>query len=463
MRRTIRCAFTLLACALPAWADLRISPSDGASHAYPRVCRGSSDFVAVWESGDASGSRITVQRLQGPGNPLLSPVQANQGDSVAQLPDVACRGNGSFLVVWESRQPGGNGSRIRGRNFGASGAATDSEFAVNNRTDGDQRGPRACASGSGRTVVVWSSTAPDGEGEGVFGQRFGTDWEPSGGVFQINTTADGNHDDAAIACIAGGIQLIVWRHRPADKSAADIRARLYDEVGEALGDEFAISPPGDESREHPAVAAAPDGGFAVAYETLQTEQAGRITVRRVGSEGSLGGEMLLDLEGRGRHEAPVLAFSETGNLFAAWSRGSGFDYDIAGARLRVGAEAPQVFSVNRLPEGNDGALSTLGGGLDIASDGFGGDLAVWQKREVFEADSTSSIYAQRFEQCSGDCSDDGLVRINELILAVGIALGNAELELCPSVDRDQSGAVEINELIRAVNEALAGICPAPVG
>jgi hypothetical protein len=45
---------------------------------------------------------------------------------------------------------------------------------------------------------------------------------------------------------------------------------------------------------------------------------------------------------------------------------------------------------------------------------------------------------------------------------VAIALNQAPLSACESIDRDGGGAVEINELIRSVNEALAGICPAPI-
>lgn len=52
----------------------------------------------------------------------------------------------------------------------------------------------------------------------------------------------------------------------------------------------------------------------------------------------------------------------------------------------------------------------------------------------------------------------GEVTINELIIGVNIALGNAALTDCIGFDFDGNGEVAINELIGAVNNALNG-CP----
>ncbi len=61
--------------------------------------------------------------------------------------------------------------------------------------------------------------------------------------------------------------------------------------------------------------------------------------------------------------------------------------------------------------------------------------------------------------CYGDCNEDGVVAINELVLAVRIALGSASADECLLADDNGDGEVSINELLRAVNRALFG-CPA---
>lgn len=60
--------------------------------------------------------------------------------------------------------------------------------------------------------------------------------------------------------------------------------------------------------------------------------------------------------------------------------------------------------------------------------------------------------------CPGDCDGDGRVSIEELVVAVRIALGTADLELCPSIDADGDGDVSIAELVQAVRAAI-GVCP----
>jgi len=61
--------------------------------------------------------------------------------------------------------------------------------------------------------------------------------------------------------------------------------------------------------------------------------------------------------------------------------------------------------------------------------------------------------------CVGDCHDDGAVTVDELVVGVNIALGQAAVETCTALDRNGDGAVTVDELVAAVNNALSG-CPA---
>lgn len=54
----------------------------------------------------------------------------------------------------------------------------------------------------------------------------------------------------------------------------------------------------------------------------------------------------------------------------------------------------------------------------------------------------------------GDCDGDGHVRINELIVAVNIAIGSVAMAECLPLDADGNGTAAINEIIGAVNGAL---------
>ncbi len=69
--------------------------------------------------------------------------------------------------------------------------------------------------------------------------------------------------------------------------------------------------------------------------------------------------------------------------------------------------------------------------------------------------------AAQAQTCSGDCDGNRVVTIDELIKAVGIALGSTAAGDCLAADADGSGTITIDELVAAVKRALEGCGPAP--
>jgi len=60
--------------------------------------------------------------------------------------------------------------------------------------------------------------------------------------------------------------------------------------------------------------------------------------------------------------------------------------------------------------------------------------------------------------CTGDCNNDHMVTIEELVTGVNIALGNAEITTCDLFDANDDSRATIEELVAAVAAALNG-CP----
>ncbi|HVO24217.1 MAG TPA: hypothetical protein VMW56_11370 [Candidatus Margulisiibacteriota bacterium] len=61
--------------------------------------------------------------------------------------------------------------------------------------------------------------------------------------------------------------------------------------------------------------------------------------------------------------------------------------------------------------------------------------------------------------CPGDCLQQGMVTINDLIKMVNIALGTEDYRDCPVGDGNGDNAITIDEIVQAVSNALTG-CPA---
>lgn len=58
--------------------------------------------------------------------------------------------------------------------------------------------------------------------------------------------------------------------------------------------------------------------------------------------------------------------------------------------------------------------------------------------------------------CAGDCNDDGQVTVEEIVQAVNIALGAAQLDICPVADTNGDGAVAVDDLVVMVKLAQLG-------
>jgi len=58
--------------------------------------------------------------------------------------------------------------------------------------------------------------------------------------------------------------------------------------------------------------------------------------------------------------------------------------------------------------------------------------------------------------CVGDCSHQGLVTVDNLVLGVDIALGSQQVDACAAFDANGDGRVTVDELVAAVGNALHG-------
>lgn len=60
--------------------------------------------------------------------------------------------------------------------------------------------------------------------------------------------------------------------------------------------------------------------------------------------------------------------------------------------------------------------------------------------------------------CIGDCDGDGMVRVNEIVVGVNIALGGIAITACQKFDKSQDGQVTVDEILFAINNLLSSVC-----
>ncbi|MBF0325556.1 MAG: tandem-95 repeat protein [Alphaproteobacteria bacterium] len=228
-------------------------------------------FVVAWQSWngqDGSGAGIYAQRYDGSGNRVGAETRINSttaGDQTS--PTLTSLADGGYVVAWHG--PDGNSNGIYGQRFGADGIAVGGEFRINRTILNSQDSASVTGLADGGFVVTWSSSGQDGSGSGVFGQRFDIAGQPIGGEFQINTYVSSNQGAPWVAANVGGGFSVAWYSQGQDGGPLGVYAQNFDAVGTKLGGEFCLAVNRAFSEYHATLAARPDGGFVAAWSSGQ--------------------------------------------------------------------------------------------------------------------------------------------------------------------------------------------------
>ena len=355
----------------------------------------SGNYVAVWTSHaqDSDGWGVFGRRFAADGTPLGNEFQINATSAGDQTQaSVAMDDNGNSVVTWSSFNqdaPGTHG--VYARQFDATGTAVGGEFRVNTTTAGDQRSASVAIDDDGTFVIVWTSDGQDGDGEGVFGQRFDEFGSAVGGEFQVNTTTAANQLLPRVAANASGDFVVTWTSENQDGGGLGIFAQRFAASGAASGNEFQVNATsaGDQAQSTAALDAA--GNLIVAWTSDNQDGDGwGVFARRFSSSGAAGAEFQVNGTTTGDQIVSSVAMDARGNFFVAWKS---FGQDAGGtsgiyARQfnALGVAQTSEFLVNTTTAGDQQAGS-------VAIDDAGHLAAVWSGNGPGDADG---VFAQLF-------------------------------------------------------------------
>ncbi|MEZ0370505.1 MAG: hypothetical protein ACAI44_15555 [Candidatus Sericytochromatia bacterium] len=282
------------------------------------------NFVAVWGSGDQDGDRTGIigQRFDAQGAQLGGEFQINTHiTSFQETPAVAMDATGNFVVSWTSINQDGSGFGIYARRYDSTGTPVGGEFLVNTTVAFNQVRPDVAIDADGDFVIVWASLNQDSSGFGVFGQRYDSTGTPISGEFPVNTTVAGDQDFPAVAIDADGDFVVTWHSRNQDGDGYGVYAQRYDAAGVAQGGEFPVSTQTTGNQAEPDIAMDDPGNFVIAWHSQDQDGYGYgIYAQRYTNTGAtVGGEFLVN-QSTGLNQAnPSVAMDADGDFLVAWT------------------------------------------------------------------------------------------------------------------------------------------------
>ena len=318
----------------------------------------------VWqsESQDGDNSGIFAQRFDASGAPQGGEFQVNAYTVGSQrFPDVAMGPGGGFIVVWHSAEQDGSSYGIFGRRHDGSGIPQATEFQINSYTTIAQMVPSILIATPSQLIVVWRSDQ-DGSGNyGVFGRRV-DQGGPQGAEFQINAYTSGAQTLSALAAAPDGGFVVVWQSTH-DGDSVGIFGRRFDSVGAPVTGEFKVNAFTLGSQVEADIASDGDD-FVVVWQSADEDgDDDGVFARRLDLSGPIGAEFQVNSYTAFGQRSPSVGMDENGEFVVAW-RSFGQDGNADGVFA-------QRFLLAALDVDGDGTITPLTDGLLILRFLFG--------------------------------------------------------------------------------------------
>lgn len=270
-----------------------------------------------------------------------------------RFPHVAMSDNGEYVVTWASEGQDGDGLGIFMQRYHADGSAAGSEMQVNASTSHDQTSPSVAMDSSSNFVITWCSRGSFSDGTfGTFAQRYDTDGMPVGGEILLSTSTAGSLMGSDVAMHADGSFVATWQNNDQDGDEGGVFARRVAADGTLLGDEFQVNDSTSGSQERPSIAMDAQGNFVIVWHSTDLTGDDRaIVAKQFAADGTpIGSEFKVNASTTGYQIFPSVAMDDSGNFIVSWT-GSGLDPEVGGILA-------QRFLPDATPNGSEFQVST---------------------------------------------------------------------------------------------------------
>lgn len=252
----------------------KVNTSSEPSLSYPYVAvNGVGDIVVFWSVNNnlpGTGHRLLARVFSASGAPVTGEIEvAARSTAIIGPQGVAVDRNGNFTCIWLSAGPG---SDVISRRFYRNGTAMTNAAIVNTYQPGGQAGMHIAMNGAGQHVIAWESWAQDGDGYGIYAQRFNASGAKVGTEIHVSENTAGDQKDSSVGIAEDGSFAIAWIddnrvNQPA--TPPSVLVRQYNSSGVPLRSADVVSAPATRGQaSYTSLGMEPGGTFLVAWRDL---------------------------------------------------------------------------------------------------------------------------------------------------------------------------------------------------
>ncbi|MDZ4683669.1 MAG: cadherin repeat domain-containing protein, partial [Planctomycetaceae bacterium] len=315
--------------------------------------------------------------------------------TLAESPQsVAMDADGDFVVTWSGYGQDGDGYGIFAQRYNAAGVAQGSEFQVNTYTAGWQRYSTVAMDADGDFVVTWSSSGQDATSTyGIYAQRYNAAGVAQGSEFRVNSYTTSHQRYSTVAMDADGDFVVTWSSSGYDATSSyGIYAQRYNAAGAAQGSEFQVNTYTTSDQGFSTVAMDADGDFVVAWSSYtQDGSFYGIYAQRYNAAGvAQGSEFRVNTYTTNGQRYSTVAMDADGDFVVTWSS---YVQDIS-----VHGIYAQRYNAAGVAQGSEFRVNTYTNNQQrysaVAMDDNGDFIVTWSS--LGQDGNLEGIYAQRY-------------------------------------------------------------------
>ena len=255
-------------------------------------------------------------------------------------------------------------SFVLSANIIGQGINYNKEFVVNTYTENYQSVPSVCNLTNGGFIVSWQSLAQVPVGYSIFAQIFDEFGQAFGDEFQVSTDSNYAQTKSVIANLNNGDFVICWESRNQDGSGFGIYAQMFDEYGEKVRDEFKVNTTTEDWQMDPSITGLNGGGFVVCWESREENNGSSygIFAQMYDNEGNkVGTEFKVNTIPADNLLNPFICDLITGGFIICWEDGDLFSQSYGEVKAQIynqtGTPVGSEFQINTYTENRQGNAS----------------------------------------------------------------------------------------------------------
>ena len=401
-------------------------------------------WVVTWRSDGQDGGYggIYAQRYRADGTALDAETLINTyTDTNQESPSVAALSDGGWVITWQSYGQDSSGYGIFAQRYHADGTSAGGETRVNSYTTNDQIASSVVALSDGGWVVAWQSNGQDGDGNGIYVQRYAADGASVGGEVRVNSYTTNSQAAPSVASLSDGGWLVTWQSYDQDYyGGTGVYSQRYCSDGTTAGGETRINSYTVGGQYEPSVAALADGGWFVAWTS---ERQDGVIGQRYNAHGeAVGAEMRINTYKLSIQFDPSVAALSDGGWVVTWTSDlqDGSGYGIYSQRYHADGTAAGLESrVNTY-------TASMQAGSSVVALSDGGHVVTWSSRRILDVQYDSGVYFQRYDaydnfvNWQGDASSNALNWSGSVAATLEGGGGNDTLKGGSGADRINGGS-----------------------